>query len=109
REGYQRNWRWAFDPIALRLTFDAGHLAADLTVMPLIAASEYREMLEVSRGAKIAPDAGDPHHALAHLILAINPRSGVFQHWGNFVSSMREGLTLGWLGSSVALYLDDDP
>ena len=109
REGYQRNWRWAFDPMALRLTFAAGQLAADLTVMPLILGSEYREMQAVSRGAKIAAGAGDPHQALAHLVLAINPHSRMFQQWGNIVSSMRQGLTLGWLGSSVAVYVDYDP
>jgi hypothetical protein len=109
RDGYQRNWSWAFDPIALRLTFSAGRLAADLTVMPLIAGSEYREMLAVSRGAQLAPDAGDRHDALAHLVLAINTKSPTFQQWGNFVTMMRQGLTLGWLGSSVSVYLDDDP
>ena len=31
RDNYQRNWRWAFDPIALRLTFEQKRLAADLT------------------------------------------------------------------------------
>ena len=109
RDGYQRNWRWAFDPIALRLTFEQKRLAADLTVMPLIFASEYREIVSISEGAKIAPNAGDPHDALYHLIVAINTKSPMFTSAENFISTMSHGITLGWLGSSVAIYTDDDP
>ncbi len=109
RDGYQRNWRWAFDPIALRLTLRQDRLSADLTVMPLIWGTEYREFLSVSQGAQCAPDAGDPHDALLHFILAINPKSPMFAQADNFLSTMSKGVTLGWLGSSVAIYADDDP
>ncbi len=53
REGYQRNWRWAFDPIALSLGVDKKTISVDLSVMPLIWGTEYREFVDVSRGAKI--------------------------------------------------------
>jgi hypothetical protein len=109
REGYQRNWRWAFDPIALRMTIQQKRLAADLTVMPLIFGSEYRDLVAISDGAKIAPDAGDPHDALIHFILAINTKSPMFARANSFVSMMSQGVTLGWLGSSLAVYVDDDP
>jgi hypothetical protein len=109
RDGYQRNWRWAFDPIALRLTLRQDRLAGDLTVMPLIAGSEYREFLSISREGKFAADAGDPHDALIHFILAINPKSPMFGQAENFLSTMSQGVSLGWLGSSVAFYADDDP
>ena len=36
RDGYQRNWNWAFDPIGLRISLGKQKLAADLTIMPLI-------------------------------------------------------------------------
>ena len=109
RDGYQRNWRWAFDPIGLRLTLKKNRLAADLTVMPLIFGSEYREFTSISQGAKFAPNAGDPHDALYHFILAINAKSPMFTSAENFLSTMSHGVTLGWLGSSVAIYSDDDP
>ncbi|HEY1784383.1 MAG TPA: hypothetical protein VGG30_02505, partial [Pirellulales bacterium] len=51
RDGYQSNWRWAFDPIALRLGVSDNRLAADLTVMPLIAGSEYNNFIAIARGA----------------------------------------------------------
>ena len=114
RDGYQRNWRRYFDPIAVRLTVHPDRLAADVTVMPLIAGTDYRDFIDVTRGAKIAADAGDPHpETLFHAILAINPKSAPIQRFGFFARSMAPGLPatnpLGWLGSSVALYTDTDP
>ena len=109
RNGYQRNWRWAFDPIALRITLQQDRLAGDLTVMPLIMGTEYRQFVSISQGAQFAPDAGDPHDALVHFILAINAKGPQFRQAENFLSTMSKGVTLGWLGSSVAVYVDDDP
>ena len=109
REGYEMNWNWAFDPIALRLTLRDDRLAADLTVMPLIVGSEYREMAAISRGGKFAPDAGDPHGAMVHFILALDPKSPMFQSYGNILTSMIHGATLSWIGPSLAIYADPDP
>ncbi|MHB0957344.1 MAG: hypothetical protein ACYC0X_24975 [Pirellulaceae bacterium] len=112
RERYQQIWRWAFDPIALRLTVKPERLAMDLSIMPLIWGTEYRSWIGVSQGAVIAPDAGDPHDALAHVILAINTQSETLQRQSNFAQAMTGGLRLdplGWLGNSVSLYLDDSP
>ena len=109
RDGYQRNWRWAFDPIALRVGLHAGKLTADLTVMPLIWGTDYREFVSVSRGATLAPDAGDRHDALGHFALALNPQSPTFRQAENFASHMSQGVTLGWIGRSMAVYADSDP
>jgi hypothetical protein len=112
RDGYERNWRWAFDPIALRIGVAADKLSGDLTVMPLIAGTEYREFLAISRGAQIAPTAGDPHDALAHAIMALNVKSDRMREWGNMASMLAPQAHIdafGWLGSSIALYLDDGP
>jgi hypothetical protein len=109
REGYERNWNWAFDPIALRLTLRDEKLAADLSVMPLILGSEYRELAAISQGGKFTPDAGDPHGARLHFILALDPKSPIFQTYGNLLTSMVHGASLGWIGSSLAIYADADP
>ncbi|MBC8872417.1 MAG: hypothetical protein H8E44_23545 [Planctomycetes bacterium] len=111
RDGYERNWTGVFDPIGLRLGIRKDKLSADLTVMPLIGGSDYREMVDVSRGAKIAADAGDPHDALAHVVMAINKDSETVKRFGNFAQTMTSAKInpLGWLGNSVALYFDDDP
>ena len=53
RDGYQRNWNWAFDPIGLRISLGKQKLAADLTIMPLILASQYNEFAEISLGGEV--------------------------------------------------------
>jgi hypothetical protein len=112
RSGYQRNWRWAFDPIALRIGVLNDKLAGDLTVMPLIAGSEYNRFIAVSRGAKIGPDTGDAHGALAQIALSLNVNSEPMKQWGNMAASFAPQVRVepfSWLGSSISLYLDDDP
>ena len=113
RDGYQRNWRQFFDPIAVRFSISKQRLTTELTVMPLILASDYNSIKEFASGAEIVPNAGDPHtNALARLAFAINSRSQPVQQAGNFVGNMAPGLKanfLSWLGQSITLYADDDP
>jgi hypothetical protein len=113
RDNYQRNWRQAFDPIAIRFTLSTNRLKAELTVMPLILATDYREMLDISSGAEIASNAGDPHtNSLLHLIFAVNTQSHSVQEAGSFVGNLAPGLKanpFGWLGQSVSVYADEDP
>jgi hypothetical protein len=109
RDGYQRNWNWAFDPIGLRISLGKQKLVADLTIMPLILASEYNQFAEISLGAKFAPDAGDPHKALAQLILALNHKSPIFRMGESFAANMGQTISLGWIGPSLSIYADDDP
>jgi hypothetical protein len=109
RDGYQRNWNWAFDPIGLRIGLGQRKLAADLTIMPLILASQYNEFAEISQGAKFDPQAGDPHKALAHFILALNHKSNLFRMGEGFAANMGQTISLGWIGPSISVYADDDP
>ena len=43
RDRYQRRWRDAFDPIAVRFSVDGERAGVDVTVMPLIAAPTIKE------------------------------------------------------------------
>ena len=114
RDGYQRNWRGTFDPIALRLAVrPAGRMAADLTVMPLIASSEYRPFISLVADAKLGPYAGDLHpESLVHAIMAMDIKSQLVQqgarHDSGRVAPAPE-VALGWIGGSIDVYLDDDP
>src|SRR5688572_2982341 len=47
REGYEQAWSNFFDPIAASLSVTAEKTAVDLTVMPLIAGTDYAEMREL--------------------------------------------------------------
>jgi hypothetical protein len=113
RDGYQQNWNRFFDPIAVRFSMSAQRLSAEVCVMPLILGTEYRDFIAISTGAKIAPDAGDPHpEALLHLAVAINPQSQPIKESGNFLGNFSPSLNanpLGWMGQCVAIYADQDP
>lgn len=112
RDTYEQNWRWSFDPIAFRISTHGAGLAGDLTVMPLIAGTDYQSLVQLTNGAALAPGAGDPHDALLHAILAINPKSPTLQMGSVFAQNLAPGLNvdpLSWLGGSVSLYVDDDP
>jgi len=109
RDGYQRNWNWAFDPIALRLSLGKKKVAADLTVMPLIAATQYREIISISQGGRFGPGDGDPHDALVHLIVALNHESPMVRSAENFAAMAGQAISLGWIGPSASVYADDDP
>ncbi len=112
RDRYQSNWRWAFDPIGLRLGIQRENVSADLTVMPLIWGSDYRSLVSFSQGAAFQPDAGDLHDALAHATLAINTKSPSLQQQTNIarmITGNAQMDPLSWLGDSVSVYVDDDP
>jgi hypothetical protein len=112
RDSYEQNWRWFFDPIAVKFSITPKSLAADVTVMPLIWGSDYRDMIAIAQGVSFPPDAGDPHDALLHLIVAINRKAVLEQTGENFVTNIVPGLKadpFSWLGKSISLYADDDP
>ena len=113
RNGYQRNWTQAFDPVAIRFSIRDDRLAADLTVMPLIASSEYNQFIRVTEGAEIKPDTGDLHkQSLLHFTMAVNPQSAAVRQAGTFLQVMMQGIKgspFGWLGGSISFYADDDP
>jgi hypothetical protein len=106
RDTYQQNWRAYFDPIALRIGTHADRLTMDLTVMPLIAQSDYQWLIDFTRGGKLAPGAADPHDTLAHVAVSVNRES-------EFLKSISVGSErwfrvnlLSWLGDSVSIYVD---
>ncbi|HVX10420.1 MAG TPA: hypothetical protein VHC22_04530 [Pirellulales bacterium] len=107
RDGYQANWSWAFDPIALRLTVKPSRLATDLSVMPLIWGTRYRWMIDMVRGVELGSTDGDPHQAIYHNILAIN-REARQAGWARFAAGAVNVDPFDWLGNWVSVFVDDD-
>ncbi len=112
RDGYQRNFSWAFDPIALRFHTADDLLTADLTIMPLIDNSDYRDFIAVSKGVKLKPSSGDPHGALFHAALAFNKDSDRVKQFGGMASGFMPQMKvdpLSWIGESISIYADESP
>ncbi len=110
KSGYERNWRTFFDPIAIRFLVKDQKIDADITVLPLIGGSSYRQFVNLSSGAEIAPDAGDRHAgSLLHVTMAINSDSQSFRMADGFMRGIAPSggaNPLAWLGSSASLYVD---
>lgn len=112
RRSYQQNWRRYFDPIAVRFALGKGRVGLDLSVMPLIAGTEYADLIDFTHGTSLAASAGDPHpETLLHVVLGVNPQSRALQQlasWGSHFPMLRSN-PLGWIGGSVAVYIDSNP
>ena len=67
----------------------------------------------MTRGASLAPAAGDPHpEALLHVALGLRPESETLKQFAGYAASMAPGLganPLAWVGGSLAFYADADP
>ena len=113
RDGYQRGYRQFFDPIAVKFSFTQQQLAVDVTVMPLIGESDYnrQEIFQLSKGASLKADSGDPHGALLHLAFAVNGDSPVLKGLEGFLQRFNKEIErpLSWIGDCIAVYADDDP
>jgi hypothetical protein len=112
KNSYETNWRGFFDPIAVRFSVSAKKVAADVTVMPLIAGTDYREFVEITSGAKIDPESGDPHDALVRAGMALNKNSAPVKRLSEMAMTMAPKIKidpLGWVGQSIWFYTDKDP
>ena len=113
RDRYQSNWSAFFDPIAARLVVNEGRLEADVSIMPLIANSDYRQIISTTGTVKLDPNAGDPHdESLVHWITALDMKSRTMQQAGNMAALFAPSLGLnafGWVGQWMSVYADESP
>ena len=106
RSGYERNFRKAFDPIGVSISVAEKELAMDMTVMPLMAQSNYRWIMNLVNDRKIRPDAGERHPAnIFNLTLPSSPAIYVTQLLAQENAKPLQAM----LGESMSVYLDDDP
>lgn len=106
RGQYQRRWRYEFCPIALRLVLEEERLSGDITVLPLIEGSEYREWINIVGDARIEGESPVPTSALAHFAMAVDLDSPLFVEPRNMVRMTLSGVEnpLGWIGSMFGVY-----
>ena len=113
RRRYQSNWRAYFDPIGIRFHVDDSELSIDVTVMPLIMDSDYREFIELTTGGKDRKaDDGDPHaDVLFRFGMSLNPNSELVRMVSGFAVTMAPGVkanVISWLGGHMEIYGDRD-
>ena len=114
RTQYEQAWRGFFDPIALRISIGPKRLSGDLTVMPLIAGSEYQDWIQICHGVEIRPESVDLHDALSTFTIAINREAKDIRSIAGFLagfSARGENVIdpLGWMGTTFSIHADDDP
>ncbi|MHC4452902.1 MAG: hypothetical protein ACYS0E_22635, partial [Planctomycetota bacterium] len=113
RDNYQRNWSRYFDPIGVQLKLSDEQIAADVTVMPLIVASEYNSFVRIAGESKITDGAGDPHpEALFQFIFAFDHNSELAKQFGLAFPSW-QGIKprtnpLRWVGQTISFSIDQD-
>ncbi|MFP6900557.1 MAG: hypothetical protein VCA36_06415, partial [Opitutales bacterium] len=110
---YQSNWSAFFDPIAAQLYIDDDKLTADVTIMPLIAGSDYNDWIEITGKSRLAPGSGDPHpESLLHWILALDMKSRRMQQASGMAALFAPSLgvnAFSWVGSWISVYADESP
>lgn len=110
RDQYQDRWRRFFDPIAARVDLRDG-LDIDVTIMPLIAGSDYRDLIELTANGSLGPNDGDRHpDSLVHFIWHLNPESRVVRSVESMMTPALGGVEapLRWIGSTIEVYADTD-
>lgn len=114
RTRYERSWRRSFDPLAISFRAQPDSWTADLTIMPLVANTNYRLVMSLIQNAQLNPVAADPHpEGVMQLSISIDKKSPLVQmvaaSLGPQLPAPLKSDPLAWFGSTVSLYADDDP
>ena len=113
RASYELRWAQFFDPIAVRLELAPSRIGVDATVMPLVASSEYRDLMDLARAVRFGPTACDPHDkSLVQLTLAVDATAAALEPWergARRLSTNLEAVALAWLKGGVSLAIEQDP
>ena len=113
RDRYQSHWSKYFDPISAQLSIENDRIKADLSILPLIGGTDYRQMIQMVGEVKLKPESGDPHaETVFHWVSALDMDSPRFKQASNFATFMAPSLgagAFGWVGDSISVYMDDSP
>lgn len=108
--GYQQYWKQFIDPVAIRLDFNeqAGTTSAeiDVRILPLISGTDYSEIAETVGDTRLDV-AALPRGVQA--VWAVGPNARLRSELDGLLHSAtgQQDIGLGWLGSWVALGVDD--
>ena len=110
RAGYERAWTASFDPIAVQLDVSDSTLEMDLTLVPLVVRTDYRELIDLTGTATLDADTGDFHEgAIVHWVAAIDKESSMYRSFNRSVGGFGGNkLGLNWVGDHIGVYMDRD-
>jgi len=111
RNRYERQWSRFFDPIAASISVAPEKLALDLTVMPLVFRTEYRDLIEIAGAAKLDPEAsGAPGETIMAFVLALDHDARMFREVEGYAEMAwsPRGRALRWVGDSLAVHVGRD-
>jgi hypothetical protein len=113
--GYQSYWSTFIDPVMIRLALDApaegraGAISADIRVLPLIEASEYRDIQRTVGRARVA---ALPLASGARIALGVGPDAEIRREMNQLLGMgmfRRQGIKLDWLGDWAIAGVADKP
>ena len=110
RRGYERAWTASFDPIAIQLDVQDGLLDIDLTLVPLVVRTDYRELIDLTGTTTLDADTGDFHEdAIVHWVAAIDKESSMYRSINQMIGGFGGNkLGLNWVGDHIGIYMDRD-
>ena len=113
RNAYQGRWRNFFDPIGGTLSIQPDKMEVDMSVLPLIAQSQYNNMRRVAGNITFSPTAASPSpDTLLHAIIALDMQGATMRQIGSFASRTSPTLgtnALAWLGNHASFQLMNAP
>ena len=110
RRNYERAWTASFDPIAIQLDVAEETLDLDVTLVPLVVRTDYRDMIEMTGSTVLDAETGDFHEdAIVHWTAAIDKSSDLYRSLNGAIGSFGGSkLGLNWVGEHFAIYMDYD-
>lgn len=111
RNRYQQDFSRFMDPIAMRFSLTPASARLEVEVLPLIDGSEFNTLRDLTKNARLDPNAGDPHaESLLHFIFAFNREASGLSEFREFGKSLKDVADpLGWLGGFASIYFGQSP
>lgn len=104
--GYQEYWRRYFDPAAMRIALDDKAMQVDLRVLPLINATEYRDLETAVGHARVTAGSSSPG---VRTVLGIGENAEMRREAAGLLRKIGgRRFDLDWLGVWAFLGMDDN-
>ncbi len=108
RRGYEAAWGTSFDPLCVRLDVRPDGVDVDLTLVPLMVRSDYRDLIGLAGDTLLKGIDGRAHAGtLLHWVCAIDKEGETFRRWARMLDGV-PGMKADWLGDHMSIWVDYD-